>query len=352
MKYEKSDFLKRLSKEITKKIPLYCTGYPESGFMENYIKKYKLQSEQNKSLVLNNKNYSLIKEIGFDAISLWDFRRGTGKYELKNNKYIDSWGRIYKKNWYFWDGVLKDEKSIEEWKYLTLPSKKSLKNLGFFIKNLNHKLDPVLSLPGLFEKTWQSMGFVHFSKCLKRNDFNFIINVVDFFSSYIKKLISVLQNVGATTFLIADDCGYKRRTFISEKIWCNLFFDKYEKIIEIIHNKNQNSVIIHSDGYITNMIQVFIDLGFDAVQGLEPKSGVDIFSLFKKFKNKICFIGNIDTSDLTFNKPKQIKFYVEKLISESKKSNTSLIISPSQQIHSKVNPENVKIMIETTKLAF
>ena len=81
MMIEKSNFIKVLSREKTKNIPIYCTGYPESQFIENYIEIYKPKLDSDKSLILNRKNFNLIKQMGFDAISLWDFRRGPGEYQ-------------------------------------------------------------------------------------------------------------------------------------------------------------------------------------------------------------------------------------------------------------------------------
>jgi len=285
--------------------------------------------------------------MGFDAISLWDFRRGKGGYPLSNQLRVDAWGRIYKENWYMGDGVFKDEQIVTNWKHLKLPSKSKIATLMDFLQKNEPKLDLVLSLPGLFEKTWQSMGLKYFAKCLKYN-FSFIEKIADFFSDYVKKLTLLLQNTGAKIFLVADDCGYKNREFIPNEIWQKIFFSKYQEIIKMIHEKKQK-IIIHSDGYISDMVEIFIDLGFDAIQSLEPNAGVDIFSLFKEFKNKICFIGNLDISLLSFGTPQQVEKYVTKLIKKSRETMSPLIISPTQQINSRINPENIKTMIATTK---
>lgn len=346
MKSEKNDFLKVLSKEPVSRIPLYCTGYPEQQFINNYVNLYNLKLN-NRKFVLDRQNYNIIKQMGFDAISLWNFRRGKGGYILSNQLRVDGWGRVYKENWYMWDGVFKDEQIVTNWKHLKLPSKSKIATLMDFLQKNETKLDLVLSLPGLFEKTWQSMGFKYFAKCLKYN-FSFIEKIADFFSEYVKKLTLLLQNAGAKIFLVADDCGYKNREFIPNEIWQKIFFSKYQEIIKMIHEKNQK-IIIHSDGYISNMMEIFIDLGFDAIQSLEPNAGVDIFSLFKEFKNEICFIGNLDISLLSFGTPQQVEKYVTKLIKKSRETMSPLIISPTQQINSKVNPENIKTMIATTK---
>ncbi|MFW9989346.1 MAG: uroporphyrinogen decarboxylase family protein [Candidatus Odinarchaeota archaeon] len=347
MTLPRNNFIKVLKRESFTPIPLYCTGYPEREFIDKYTESYKIETN-NTEYVLNLKNYDIIKQMGFDAISLWDFRRGKGGYAIDDQRRVDGWGRIYKKDWYSWEGVFREEKILEEWDFLKIPSKEKLKNLNEFLAKEKQDLTYIISLPGLFEKTWQSMGFYYFAKCLKKN-IKFIETIVSFFSDYLRKLIKELQNTGVENFLIADDYGYKNRTFISTEIWLHLFFEKYKNIINIIKKKRQN-VIIHSDGYISEMIKIFIDLGFDGVQSLEPNSGVDIFSLFKKYKDQICFIGNLDISLLSFGTPEQVRNYVIKLIKKSKKFNCFLAISPTQQINQHCTPKNINAMIETTKI--
>jgi len=343
----KTDFVKTLKKEKPNSVPIYCPGYPDLDFLKNFQDLYKIEIDTT-NLILIEKNYAIIKKMGFDAISLWDFRRGKGGYRINKQVMVDGWGRIYKNDWYLWDGVFKNEKIIDNWEHLQLPSKESLRLLEKFLPKLKNELNIVLSLPGLFEKTWQSMGFIYFSKCLKKNNLSIIQKVVNFFSDYIKNLILTLKNIGVELFLIADDCGYKNNEFIPKIMWKKLFSENYYDIVNSIHNHN-NLVILHSDGYISNLVDVFVEIGFDAIQSLESSAGVNIFSLFEKFTNRICFIGNLDISFLAYGTPIQIKKYVIKLLSKAKETTTPLIVSPTQQINTIIKPENIRVMIETVK---
>lgn len=288
--------------------------------------------------------------MGFDAVSLWDFRRAKDHKLNKSNKdneYVDAWGRVYKNGWYSWDGVFKDLQSIENWVKLNPPGPNEIQKLKKFL-NRTKGIEYALSLPGLFEKTWQSMGFITFSKSL-RKDKDLIENVIDFFYNYIKDLINVLQEAGTTIFLIADDFGYKKRTFIPKIDIRKLFFEKYRKITHLIH-LNRNKVILHSDGYISNLIDMFVDIGFDGIQSIEPNSGNNIFTLFKKYNGQICFIGNLDNGAmLTYADPSDIRNYIGQLIEIARKYKSPLVISPTQQINSIAKPENIHEMIQTVK---
>lgn len=346
----KISFKKILSKTEKNRISLYCTGFPEKPFIERYRIKYGIPSDKNEDLILKGKDYSIIKNMGFDAVSLWDFRRAKfdDKYNSeKNNESIDSWGRVYKNGWYTWEGVFKNEKIVETWSKLKTPSPAELKKLKKFLRN-TEEIEFVLSLPGLFEKTWQSMGFITFSKSLRKN-IELINKVIQFFYDYLVKLIKFLQNSGASIFLIADDLGYKQRNFIPKYLIHELFFKKYQDIVEMIHS-GKNHIILHSDGYISNLIDLMIEVDFDGVQSIESTAGNNIFELFKKYRDQICFIGNLDNGSLlTYSNPSKVGLYVKRLIRSAKKYNSGIIISPTQQLNSIVNPESLRVMINTVK---
>ncbi len=228
MEIELSNFLRTLSKIKTVSIPLYCTGFPEFEFIKNYLKNYKILSYNDFKLILKGKNYSIIKNMGFDAISIWDFRRGEGGYSLEGNFRVDGWGRIYKENWYQWDGVIKNKQILENWEHLNLPSESELLELEKFLINIRGIMDPVLSLPGLFEKTWQGMGYVYFAKSLKK-DIDFINYVIAYFKEYIIKLIKRLQIAGAKPFLLLMIVHIKKGLFYQVKSGISFFLSLMKK---------------------------------------------------------------------------------------------------------------------------
>lgn len=349
-------FLNTFKENSPNKISLYCTGFPELPFLDTYSQAYPFpqQIKNDQHLIFFENNYSYIRYMGFDAISLWDLRRGPGGFPLKKElgMRIDPWGRKFKDNWYVGDGIIKDRHTLGNWEELRLPLEKNLQKLGVFIRNLRkdqYNLTPLLSLPGLFEKSWQAMGLKTFAINL-RKDIEFIVEVITFFEDYILKLVKVLQKVGVKYFLIADDIGYKKHLFIPKDLWSDLYVSKYKNIVHRIREGTKESLcVLHSDGYISEMIDVFIECGFDGVQSLEPNSGVLLKDLFKKFGDNIVFIGNVDVSTLlTFGTQIDVKNYVENLIKASKRYNARLIISPTQQIHGLVKPKNLKTMIDST----
>jgi hypothetical protein len=74
---------------------LYCTRFPEIGFITNYLADYSLNYDNKNDLILLGKNYNILRSMGFDAVSLWDFRCGKGGYMLNDDLKVDPWGRIF-----------------------------------------------------------------------------------------------------------------------------------------------------------------------------------------------------------------------------------------------------------------
>ncbi|MEJ2280049.1 MAG: uroporphyrinogen decarboxylase family protein [Candidatus Lokiarchaeota archaeon] len=234
-------FLKVLNGETNGSIPLYCTGYPEHEFIIQYRKKYSIYNRES-DMILNKKDYS---------------------NKTNHSTKVDGWGRVFKGDWYTWEGVFKNPEILDNWKYLILPSNEKIEKLKKFLSINRKDLNYILSLPGLFEKTWQSMGFVFFSKCLKKNQ-ELIFKVVKFFHTYIENLVKSLKKANVKVFLIADDLGYKNRTFLPKDIWEFFFLQDYMDLVEYIKKDNESNVILHSDGYISSMMDLFIEIGFDA----------------------------------------------------------------------------------------
>ena len=50
---------------------------------------------------------------------------------------------------------------------------------------------------------------------------------------------------------------------------------------------------MHSDGNIESVLDMFIEAKIDAINPIEPKAGMDIIKLKKKYAKKLSFIGGI-----------------------------------------------------------
>jgi uroporphyrinogen decarboxylase len=90
-----------------------------------------------------------------------------------------------------------------------------------------------------------------------------------------------------------DDFGYKNATLISPTHYKSLFMDADIMLCDYFHKAGMK-VVLHSDGYVKELIPYFIEAGIDCLQPLEVKAGMDLVELKKLYGNRLCFMGGID----------------------------------------------------------
>ncbi len=79
-----------------------------------------------------------------------------------------------------------------------------------------------------------------------------------------------------------------------------LIFPYYRELVDFYHSHGV-PVILHSCGGVTEAVPQLVDIGFDCLQPMEAKAGVDVVELAQRFGDKIAFMGNIDVTVLNTN---------------------------------------------------
>ena len=75
-------------------------------------------------------------------------------------------------------------------------------------------------------------------------------------------------------------------------MWREIFKPRYAKIIKKLHQHGMH-FIIHSCGYIFELIEDFIEIGVDVVQ-IDQQDNMGIDSLAEKYAGRICFFCPVD----------------------------------------------------------
>ncbi len=94
---------------------------------------------------------------------------------------------------------------------------------------------------------------------------------------------------------LMDDWGTQTGLLVSPDIFRNIFKPMYREYIEIA-KQYKKYVFFHSDGYITEIIPDFIELGVDALNSQVFCMGVR--ELGEQFRGKLTFWGEVDRQQL------------------------------------------------------
>jgi hypothetical protein len=110
---------------------------------------------------------------------------------------------------------------------------------------------------------------------------------------------------------IADDWGAQQSLLISPVLWRAFFKPLYKDYCDLAHAHGK-FVLMHSDGYIADIIPDLIEIGVNAVNA--QLFCMPIEELAAKFAGRICFWGEIDRQRLlTSGTPQEVRAAVRRV---------------------------------------
>jgi uroporphyrinogen decarboxylase len=103
-------------------------------------------------------------------------------------------------------------------------------------------------------------------------------------------------NLYDTGLWIYDDMAYNHGTMMSPKSFERIFLPAYKRMVKAFKDVGAAKVILHSDGNITPVLDMLMEAGIDGINPVEPKAGLHIPTLRKKYGNKLSLIGGMCNS--------------------------------------------------------
>jgi len=104
---------------------------------------------------------------------------------------------------------------------------------------------------------------------------------------------------------IFDDLGFKHKGFFSVAMYRELLMPAHKLICDCFKSRGL-PMLLHSCGYVTEFIPLFIKAGFDCLQPLEVKAGNDMLELKKQYGDVLSFMGGIDVRAMASSDPNDI----------------------------------------------
>ena len=146
-------------------------------------------------------------------------------------------------------------------------------------------------------------------------------------------------------FFFGNDFGTQLDTLISPEMFDRFVMPGFRKFTDLAHRYGMK-VLLHSCGSIYRVIPRLIDAGVDALHPIQARAAnMDAETLSREFKDKIVFVGGVDTQQLLPNAtPQQVKDEVYRL---RDLFGENFVVSPSHEsILPDVPWQNVLAMAE------
>lgn len=199
---------------------------------------------------------------------------------------------------------------------------------------------------GLYEVTWQSIGFERFVVAT-RKDKDFLGCMVRFYTALYCVILEAMADSGLPGVVYSDDLAYRSGPMLNPKVLERLFGDSYRRITHSAHDLGMK-IVIHSCGNVYELLDWFADCGFDGVHALEPTAGVELARAKEIAGDRLCLLGNIDVTHILVDATKEEVFEaVRKAIADAGEGG-GYIVAPTNS-HPDMSVQRLRWMIEAVK---
>jgi uroporphyrinogen decarboxylase len=127
-------------------------------------------------------------------------------------------------------------------------------------------------------------------------DPGFVKEMVDVTSRLISETAVMMQREGFRFdgAWVYDDMGYRNASLFSPALYNEVIAPSDTERNRVFHELGMQT-ILHSCGCVKGLIPGLIDAGFDCLQPLEVKAGMDLNELKPRYGDRIAFFGGINT---------------------------------------------------------
>jgi uroporphyrinogen decarboxylase len=297
----------------------------------------------------------------FDFLDYWEID-GAGinaAYDYETGVlWIDRDKRIFRDKWgivrqfsaesvaYPISGPISEKKDLLKY---TAPNPENdsllLEKLGQVVKRYKGKKAIIWIIHDCFNMPSALRGETQFLMDIV-TDPKFAKELIDICVEYEVEAVKNAIKEGAEVIVLGDDYAHRSGPFMSPDVFCDLFLPGIDRIVKTV--KEQDAYCVkHCCGNIWKLIDMFLSTCIDGLHPLEPKAGMDIGEVKKRYGEKLCLIGNVDCSEVLSH------YDVQSVIDETKRCidlggvDGGYILSSSNTIHSSVDPDNYRAMLRT-----
>ena len=146
--------------------------------------------------------------------------------------------------------------------------------------------------------------------------------VVDVSRTYTDALIAGLDAAMETGITpdglwIYGDMAYNHGTFCSPGMYRELIWPDHKRLVDWAHERGM-WFIFHTDGDIRDVLDHYVDAGFDCVQPLEAKANMDIREMAPRYGDRLAMFGNIDQTVIGTNDREKVEHEVRSKLEAGK----------------------------------
>ena len=164
--------------------------------------------------------------------------------------------------------------------------------------------------------------------------------------NYLKKLMRIIELAGdyIDVLMFADDMGDNNSSFFSPEIYCKYFKHRHKEMWDLVHEKSNIKVFLHTCGSVYELLPDLIEAGMDILNPVQTNAkNMQPEKLKKEFGKHIIFWGGcVDTRKvLVYGSPEDVEKDVGERIEILGKNGGGLVFNQIHNILADVPAENI-----------
>jgi len=199
--------------------------------------------------------------------------------------------------------------------------------------------------PGLWENSWQPMGFNKFV-VLMRRDPAFVREVVGYFTALSVATVDAYCRAGARVIAFGDDLAYRSGPMLSVDQLEEFYGEGYRQVTAAAHRHGAR-ILLHCCGNTYDLLDKFVEWGFDGAHAFEPSAGNSLAAARDKVGDRLCLVGGMDiTRTLVEASREEVEAEVANAVKEA--AGGGFILAPAHT-HPAVSVQRVEWMIDSAR---
>jgi hypothetical protein len=127
------------------------------------------------------------------------------------------------------------------------------------------------------------------------DDPDFVQEMIDFHTGFILRVLTpILERVELDYVQVAEDMAYKLHSMISPAMARRFLLPAWKRWVQAIQASGCPIVCMHCDGYMAELIPLWIEAGFNCCYPVEVAAGNDIVAFRRRHGTRMAYIGGID----------------------------------------------------------
>ena len=143
---------------------------------------------------------------------------------------------------------------------------------------------------------------------------------------------------------LQEDMGFSNGPFFSPAFYREVIFPSHKRYCDYVHRKGMK-VMLHSCGDIRKLLPMIVEAGFDVLNPMETKAGMDIYQIKKDYGDRLTLWGGIDVRTICGGDLGKLHDEIKEKVTFAKQGG-GYIFSSDHSIPENVPLETYKQMVE------